>query len=329
MAHTVLFSYLSAPRRGAFFIISSHVAQMTAVITSSALPAANPSRDDTVRVGERRTTLSRLLEVRGSRVCLLADVLDLVFATVTDSDSNSKQTSIFLRDATPLVTILSPPSPLDGQKLLLGKTYGFTVNVQGFGSGDEYDCSSVQWKTNMSSDGTRVGCAVEYSFASAEPRTVSASYLSTARLTAVHTRAVTVGANTAPLALITAPAFRLVGVWTYQAGDVITLEALVGDAESDTVTYQWTLIANPNLRGETRLPISGVGIVLSGALTASEQPSKALPTYSMKLEDFGAICEVNERPYAIELTVWDGPIGNSETKSLTVTRAINKGSCKP
>ena len=64
---------------GRVFIISSHVAQMTAVTTSSALPAANPSRDDTVRVGERRTTLSRLLEVRGSRVCLLADVLDLVF----------------------------------------------------------------------------------------------------------------------------------------------------------------------------------------------------------------------------------------------------------
>ena len=277
------------------------------------------------------TTINRpnLGSGKTTTVNLSGLLLARVFATVTDSDGNSKQTSIFLRDATPLVTILSPPSPLDGQKLLLGKTYGFTVNVQGFGSGDEYDCSSVQWKTNMSSDGTRVGCAVEYSFASAEPRTVSASYLSTARLTAVHTRAVTVGANTAPLALITAPAFRLVGVWTYQAGDVITLEALVGDAESDTVTYQWTLIANPNLRGETRLPISGVGIVLSGALTASEQPSKALPTYSMKLEDFGAICEVNERPYAIELTVWDGPIGNSETKSLTVTRAINKGSCKP
>ena len=79
MAHTVLFFFLSAPKRGAFFMISRLVAQMTAVTTSSALPAANPSRDDAARVGERRTTLSRPLEVRGSRVRLLADMLDLVF----------------------------------------------------------------------------------------------------------------------------------------------------------------------------------------------------------------------------------------------------------
>jgi endonuclease YncB( thermonuclease family) len=40
--------------------------------------AANPSRDDAVLVGERGTTLARVLEMRGSRMRLLVDQLDLV-----------------------------------------------------------------------------------------------------------------------------------------------------------------------------------------------------------------------------------------------------------
>ena len=169
---------------------------------------------------------------------------DHITVTGKDSDGNSSSATLWISDAYPLVNILSPPSPLEGQTLETAKNYSFGVEVKKFGISEGYDCSSVVWKTSVTADGTRTGCAPSYTFSSAGDRTLTATYNTSGRAPVSDTLSVKVvkPAPSGPPAVALAVKNRtgnlqpntVVG-WTFSD------PGGPGEADYSKYTYTWEL----------------------------------------------------------------------------------------
>lgn len=216
--------------------------------------------------------------------------------------------------------------PAAGQVLEAGKPYVFAATVTQLNSGPvkTLDCSALIWRTNLSGDGLGVGCTPTFTFKDAGVRQVRASYVQGGK-DAYDVVSVTVRQNTAPTVQLLKP---LTGS-SYQAGDLITLNALVGDRDSDSLLYAWRLVLNPGTAQASIKDIPGAAGVVSGTLSPNFAANKALPTFTTRLADFGALCESSVRPYAVELYVTDGFPGGAPGLSSTASLTIYKGSCKP
>ena len=101
---------------------------------------------------------------------------DRITVTGKDLDGNASSATLWLADAYPVINILSPPSPLEGQTLVAGQSYNFSVKVNKFGTSDNYDCSSVVWRLdNLAS---KSGCTTSYTLTVEGNRFVTATYYS-------------------------------------------------------------------------------------------------------------------------------------------------------
>jgi len=216
--------------------------------------------------------------------------------------------------------------PTGGQVLEAGKPYGFAATVIQLSPGPAktLDCSTLIWRTNLSGDGSGVGCTPTCTFKDAGVHQVRASHIQGGR-NAYDLVSVTVRQNTAPNIQLFKP---LTGT-RYQAGNTITLNALVGDQESDSLLYAWRLVLNPGTAQASSRDIPGATGVVSGTLSPNFATNKALPTFTTTLADLGAQCESSVRSYVVELYVTDGFPDGDPGLSSTASLTIYKGSCKP